>query len=304
VNTQIYWLHTLSPTHIGTGRGVGYIDLPIHRDPITGWPLVPGSAFKGVWSDHFGATDAKRASDRKLGLAFGRASDSTNQSSSAGALVPTDARLVCLPIRSIFGTFAWCTSPLALHMLQRDLHLAGMTSSLPQPPNIADGAIHVTQRSKLHLEKKKVYLEDLDFDVTPCPSADGWAEMIAERVFGGDHDQAWRDLFRERFAIVTNTTFDFLAETGTEVVARVRIDDDKKTVVPGALWNEEALPPETILAGLIACDRVFAGDSNGVTASDLIQEYATKPLSLQIGGKATIGRGQVRCVFGSVGDRA
>ncbi len=28
-NTRIYWLHTLSPTHAGIGRGVGYIDLPI-----------------------------------------------------------------------------------------------------------------------------------------------------------------------------------------------------------------------------------------------------------------------------------
>jgi CRISPR-associated protein Cmr4 len=188
-------------------------------------------------------------------------------------------------------------------MLQRDLRLAGMTASLPEPPKMADGAIHVTRVSKLHLEKKKVYLEDLDFDVTACPSAEGWADVIAERVFGGDQENAWRDLFRERFAIVPDDIFDFLAETGTEVVARVRIADGTKTVVPGALWNEEALPPETILAGLVACDRVFAGESNGVTARDLIEEFATKPLSLQIGGKATIGRGRVRCVFSSVGDR-
>ncbi len=304
MNMQVYWLHTLSPTHVGTGRGVGYIDLPIHRDPITGWPLIPGSAFKGVWSDHFGATDAKRTSDRKLGLAFGRASDATNQSSNAGALVPTDARLVCLPIRSIFGTFAWCTSPLALHLLQRDLYLAGMTASLPPPPEIGEGAIHVTEQSKLHVQNKKVYLEDLDFDGHPCPSADGWANAIAASVFGGDNEASWRDLFRERFAIVPDAIFDFLTETGTEVVARVRIDDDTKTVVAGALWNEEALPPETILAGLVACDRVFPGESNGVTAADLISEYATSPLSLQIGGKATIGRGRVRCVFSSVGDRS
>jgi hypothetical protein len=28
-NTRIYWLHTLSPTHAGIGRGVGYT-LPIN----------------------------------------------------------------------------------------------------------------------------------------------------------------------------------------------------------------------------------------------------------------------------------
>ncbi len=32
---RIYWLHALSPTHVGIGRGVGYIDLPIDRDGVT-----------------------------------------------------------------------------------------------------------------------------------------------------------------------------------------------------------------------------------------------------------------------------
>src|SRR5579875_3801588 len=128
---RIYWLHCLSPTHVGTGRGVGYIDLPIHRDKVTNWPVIPGSAFKGVWADHYGATEDRRGSDPKLRLAFGRASDRETNASNAGALIPTDARLVCLPIRSFQGTFAWCTSPLALQMLRRDLRLAGMVDLPP-----------------------------------------------------------------------------------------------------------------------------------------------------------------------------
>ena len=55
-NARIYWLHALSPTHAGIGRGVGYIDLPIDREKVTGWPVVHGSAFKGVWADHYKAT--------------------------------------------------------------------------------------------------------------------------------------------------------------------------------------------------------------------------------------------------------
>src|SRR5436309_2259424 len=86
-NTKIYWLHTLSPTHVGTGRGVGYIDLPIHRDKVTNWPVIPGSAFKGVWRDW--------AQQNKVGidLAFGRASDNEPNASNSGSLIPTDARL-------------------------------------------------------------------------------------------------------------------------------------------------------------------------------------------------------------------
>jgi CRISPR-associated protein Cmr4 len=296
-NTQVYWLHTLSPTHVGTGRGVGYIDLPIHRDKITNWPLIPGSAFKGVWADHFRATDANRISNPKLGLAFGRASDQDPNASNAGALIPTDARLVCLPVRSFHGTFAWCTSALALEMLRRDLSLAGMVK-LPSVPALADDVIHRTTTTKLE-DGGRIFLEDLDFAGKGCTTTTEWAKRLAEWVFPGDENEAWRGRFVERFAVVPDTVFDFLTETGTEVSARVRIDDDLKTVKQGQLWSEESLPAETILAGLVCCDRVYARRSNDVSAADLVRDYATLPLSLQIGGKATIGRGRVRCVFTS-----
>lgn len=295
-NTQVYWLHTLSPTHVGTGRGVGYIDLPIQRDKLTGWPLIPGSAFKGVWSDHFRATDDNRRSDARLGLAFGRASDRDANASNAGALVPTDARLVCLPIRSFQGTFAWCTSPLALQMLHRDLELAGMQNLPAVPPPLTEGAVHRTTATKLE-DNGRIFLEDLDFSGKECAVATKWATRLADWVFPGGENQLWRARFTERFAVVPDEVFDFLTETGTEVSTRVRIDDDLKTVQKSQLWNEESLPAETILAGLVYCDRVYSRESNGVTAADLVGQFATKPLSLQIGGKATTGRGRVHCVF-------
>lgn len=294
--TRVYWLHTLSPTHVGTGRGVGYIDLPIHRDKVTNWPAIPGSTFKGVWADRHGATEDKRGSDAKLRLAFGRASDQETNASNAGALIATDARLVCLPIRSFHGTFAWCTSLLALELLRRDLRLAGMVDLPPEPPKVSDGAIHRTNSTKLE-DNGRIFLEDLDFAGKECVATSAWAERLAQWVFPGDENKAWRVVFVERFAVVPNVVFDFLAETGTEVSARVRIDDDLKTVAQGALWNEEALPAETILSGLVTCDRVYSREANGVTAGDLINDFATEPLLLQIGGKATVGRGRVRCVF-------
>src|SRR5580700_5396768 len=96
-NTRVYWLHALSPTHAGIGRGVGYIDLPIDRDGVTGWPIIRGSAFKGVWADHYRATEDARKKNPLLQAAFGIA-DGDN--SNSGAFIPTDAQLVCLPIRS------------------------------------------------------------------------------------------------------------------------------------------------------------------------------------------------------------
>jgi CRISPR-associated protein Cmr4 len=302
-NTRIYWLHTLSPTHIGTGRGVGYIDLPIHRDKVTNWPVIPGSAFKGVWTDHFRATKENRQTDRKLRLAFGVASDEGQNQSNAGALIPTDARLVSLPVRSFQGTFAWCTSSLSLKMLHRDLTLSGMPDLPSAPDGLEEGVAHHGEQTLLK-EGDRIYLEDLDLRATECFTATAWAKKIAGWVF--PEDANWQTAFIKRFAVLPDVVYDFLTETGTEVTARVKIDDDLKTVVEGQLWNEEALPAETILVGLVSCDRVYAKDADGITEQALLEKYATDALTLQIGGKATVGRGRVRCVFTPVagGDHA
>jgi CRISPR-associated protein Cmr4 len=292
--TRVYWLHTLSPTHVGTGQGVGFIDLPIHRDKVTNWPVIPGSAFKGVLANHFGAGagEDKRPPNSIFRAAFGFGGD---DSANAGALIPTDARLVCLPVRSFQGTFAWCTSPLVLQMLQRDLSFAHL--SVPDKiPAVSDTDIHRTTTTKLE-ESGRIFLEDLDFAGKECAIATQWAKEIAGWVFPRSEDEQWRERFAERFAVLSNDIFDFLAEHGTEVSTRVHIDDNSKTVKDGQLWNEEALPAETILAGLICCDGLSVRQGEKFSAADLIGKFADKPLLLQVGGKATVGRGRVCVVF-------
>jgi|LSQX01.2.fsa_nt_gb CRISPR-associated protein Cmr4 len=294
-NTRLYWLHCLSPTHAGVGRGVGYIDLPIDRDGVTGWPIIRGSGFKGVWADQHRATADARRNDSALRTAFGVAGEDNN--SNAGALIPTDAKLVCLPVRSFRGTFAWATSPLCLQMLRRTLSLAGLTGVPAAPPSLDEGIAHHTTTSVL-AEGDSIYLEDLDFKAQRCDTATSWATLIAEHVFAGD--PAWQDQFKKRFVVIPDSAFDFLCETGTEVHSRVRIDDDTKTVAKRALWTEESLPAETILMGLVQCDRVFGRNGEDITPEGLLDRFAKEALTLQIGGKATIGRGQVRCVFKEV----
>lgn len=314
-DTRIYWLHTLSPTHAGVGRGVGYIDLPIDRDGVTGWPIIRGSSFKGVWADHYGVQlipqpeeevvgGKKRAGDRRkmdttegrlLKAAFGIAGEDNN--SSAGALIPTDARLVCLPVRSFRGTFAWATSPLCLQMVRRTLTLAGVGGLSDAPAELAEGQAHHAAATAL-TEGNGIYLEDLDFTPQRCDTATAWAALIAQSVFAEDAN--WQEQFSKRFVVLPDSAFDFLCATGTEVHTRVRIDDAFKVVEKGALWTEESLPAETILMGLVRCDRVFGRNGEDITPGGLLDRFARTPLTLQIGGKATVGRGQARCVFTEV----
>ena len=302
-NTRIYWLHTLSPTHAGIGRGVGYIDLPIDRDGVTGWPILRGSGFKGVWADHHRATADARKNDPTLRAAFGVAGDDNN--SNAGALIPTDARIVCLPVRSFRGTFAWVTSNLCLSLLHRSLKTLnpdGLPKEIPAPKEPDEKARTPGEAftvGETLIESGGVYLEDLDFTAnSKDTSTKEWAEFIAKSVFA--IDPAWQDQFKKRFVVLPDSAFDFLCETGTEVHTRVRIDDGTKTVVGSALWTEESLPAETILMGLIQCDRVYGRNGDDITPPGLLDRFANGDLALQIGGKATIGRGQVRCVFTEV----
>ncbi|MFO1429291.1 MAG: type III-B CRISPR module RAMP protein Cmr4 [Candidatus Competibacteraceae bacterium] len=291
---RIFWLHALTPLHVGTGQGVGFIDLPVMREKATGWPLVPGSAVKGVRRD---AADDGNTDKSLFKAAFGQADPGEGESEqdNAGSLVFTDARLVCLPVRSLLGTFAWVTAPLVLQRLRRNLEAAGEAEELPKKFDIGGEQAHIAEKpfSVLGSEDGKVYLEDLDFPTKSCSTAQSWAEKLAEWIFPGD--ATWQALFIERFVVLPNDSFNFLCGTATEVNARIRIDQQTKTVAGGALWYEESLPAETILAGMVWCDRVLPKDT--ATPEDLLGTYCSGELKLQIGGKATIGKGRVRCLF-------
>jgi CRISPR-associated protein Cmr4 len=304
MKAKMYWLHALSPLHVGSGTGVGFIDLPVAREKVTGWPLAPGSGVKGVVATHHGAaTEDSRKRRSDLRAAFGVSDPEKNETTgNSGALVFCDARLACLPVRSLFGTFAWVASPMGLGRLLRDLKAAHVAVDLTPHATVDSGCVQlpagasaVTDSGK---DSGKVYLGDLDFTASPGEATKRWAQRIGEWAFPGD--AVWQSEFLLRFAVVPDNTFDLLCQTATEVTPRIKMDPDKKMVDTdhGALWYEEYLPAESLLAGLVWCDRVF--HEPGVNqAEDLLARFCGGELTLQMGGKATVGKGLVRCVFGA-----
>ncbi len=301
-NTKIYWMQAITPLHVGSGKGVGFIDMPIMREKVTNWPLVPGSAIKGVMRDYFcNLVEEGKIKKELFDTAFGRASGDINafdDTSNAGSLILTDAHIVCLPVRSLYGTFAYTTCPLVLERLKRDLKAAGYGEfpDVPRPRN--DEAIHQSN-SRLVSEGNKIYFEDLDFDAKEDGGEKKWADLLGKILFQGD--PVWKGLFVERFAIVSDDCFNFLTETGTEVSAHIKINDEKKIVAKGALWYEEALPTEAIMSGIAWCDKVFGknkSENKKIEKKDILDKFCpSSGLDLQIGGKATVGKGRVRCQF-------
>ncbi|MFM7869639.1 MAG: RAMP superfamily CRISPR-associated protein, partial [Planctomycetaceae bacterium] len=104
----------------------------------------------------------------------------------------------------------------------------------------------------------------------------------------------WCQLFKERFLVLPDDVFAFLAETGTEVQAHVRIDPDYKRVARGALWYEESLPAESILSGVVTCAGPYG--KSGASRSDVLR-LLSDDRTVQMGAKATTGKGQLRLLF-------
>jgi len=281
MNARLYFIHALSPLHAGTGQGVGAIDLPVAREKATGLPYLPGSSLKGVLRD--------RCTDPRKVAVFGPETD--NASDHAGSAQFSDARLLLLPIRSLAGTFAWVTSPYVLRRFLRDARDAqaeGAPAVVPVPTKmnecwVAQAGCQIQIASK----PPRVYLEDLDLAPAADKAVDDWAAWLGPRIFPGD--AAWQEMLKGRLCIVHDDTFTFLLDTATEITARIKLQEDKKTVQKGGLWYEEALPTETVLFGLIVATPIKATEDDVFNVLSALTSQ-----TMQMGGKATVGRGLCR----------
>ncbi|MCA9709020.1 MAG: type III-B CRISPR module RAMP protein Cmr4 [Myxococcales bacterium] len=277
-----YLVHALSPLHAGTGQSVDTIDLPIARTCSTGIPFVPGSSVKGVLRERSRSKDE----GSRCQAVFGP--DHTGASEHAGAFGAADARLLALPVRSFVGTFAWVSSPLLLTLARRDLADAQPGVALPEVVMPAGHAARITSTSRV-VRERKLYLGELDLEAAASKEVDAWARWLAPMVTPGS------DAFASRFVVVDDDTMAFLLETAMQIDARVRICHDTGTVADGALWYEESLPPETLLLGLAMADR-SRREAVELSPAEVLDCAMPQPLTIQLGGKASVGRGRCRVV--------
>lgn len=277
-NARLYFVHALSPLHPGTGQGVGVIDLPIAREKATGIPYLPGSSVKGVLRDAM-QNGGRNGAVKSL---FGP--DTGNAAEHAGAAQFADARLLLLPIRSLRGTFAWVTSPYLLRRLIRDAAETGLQPPGAPPAPAQRQQALISGEAIVYSGRNLVILEDLDLGAERRNDVTSWAEWIGKYAFRDADEQA---MLKERLCVIHDNVLNFLLTTATEVVARIRLQEDSKTVAEGALWYEESLPAETLLYGVI-----FAQTIGQYRAQQAFVDLAGfNGKVFQFGGKATVGRG-------------
>lgn len=291
----IHFVHALSPVHMGTGASTGGIDLPLAREASTGWPVVPGSGLKGVLRGALGLPPAT------VQWLFGGPWNDT-QDRDQGALMFSDMRLLCLPVRSYSGGWAWVTSPAALAAYRGEARwcLPGAAALPNVPAEPGDHECVCASPTTPLKAGDAVYVHDLRFvapAVAPQAAAmSQWADHLAPRIFGSD--KAACDAFKARLLLVSEAALAHLGNVAMDVRTRVRLEE-RKAVAKSGPWVEESLPVETVLWGSVVADAIQKADNKPRSAEQALNEFAQAVKGerrLQLGGKATVGRGVVRLV--------
>lgn len=279
-----------SPIHAGTGSELGHVDLPIQRERATQIPTIHSTGVKGVARDlgrRCGQVDEEVV--REL---FG--SDPPSGPGGAalepGALVFSDARLVLFPCRTAGPVFAWVTSPYLLNRLRRDAREAGCPGVPTTDPRPSDHEAMVTNQAAF--PAGGVLLEEFDFARRPEEVVGQWAGFLRTLLPASPEYAFWRELLPRNLVVVSDDNLRDFVTYATEIVTRIRLDREKKTVETGALWTEEYLPQDSLLYSVVGVTLRTRGRETEVLAR-LATIVGAFPVA-QFGGKETVGRGIVR----------
>jgi CRISPR-associated protein Cmr4 len=317
---RLLFLHAQTAIHPGSGTALGTVDLPVQRERHTHWPTVPGSALKGILRDRCRETAKQDYQDEyeerqengqtwralkrtqrrvanednaELVAAFGPGGKIDESNAHAGALSVTDARILAFPVRSLKGVFAWVTCPAVLDRLNRDLKLAGLPAlsgnAVPQLQKTAtEDQAACAKDSPLLVDGNKLVLEEFEF--ARIAEADALVKWVAARA---TPDSATQTRLRSHLAVLHDDDFGHFVRHATEVVARVALDYERKTVKQGALFYQEFLPAETLFYSLVLAtgsryDK-YAQPAMGML--DYLARHLPENSVLQIGGDETTGKG-------------
>ncbi len=305
METRLLYLYTESPLHAGVGSGLSTVDLPIQRERTTQYPNIQGSGIKGALRSQC------LAPKDELEAVFGP--DTDNAADYAGAASIGEARIVLFPVRSLLGTFAYTTCPQVLARLRRDLQRAGIPNKEIKwtVPTIGKNQSSlVTTQSVLHAQGQ-VVLEEFSFSVEANPNVDAIARYLAATALPQDEAYMyWQQKVQNSLIILPDDAFRDFVVNSTEVVTRVRLVPDTKTVAQGALWTQETLPADTLMVSSVTARKLrlplyngegkltkaipeMLGDGGAATVINWIMQPENLPYRVQIGGDETTGHGLV-----------
>ena len=220
--------------------------------------------------------------------------------------------------------FAWITCPAVLERFKHDLSICQPTSiefvDIPPADTVPTNCDLIVKNDG---DNKKIVLEEYTFTVKSNDKCNKVANWIADNILPANVPSYnyWQEKVKKDIVVLSDDDFRDFVMLSTEVIARTKIDNEKGTVVGGALWYEEYLPTDSILYSLALTTPLFikpegntddekekdeeekkgkfyvgkVADKNQLEAEKVMNFFADNlPNIIQIGGNATIGKGIVR----------
>ena len=305
-SSDLYFLTTITPLHIGVGRTVGSVDLPVARDGF-GYPYVPGSSIKGVVKSKCMLRKLLESGEvpRECTVYYGVDSRSGERLGEEEVwLSPvsfTDAYLLLYPIRvekyssgEDPPAFAYATSNLLISRYndfvenlsivgheQVDLTIKMNNSGKACSDLIVNNVIVGDGCRKYYVKEKLGELLDGLVDIIKSLG------KLNEALLDGGIYVFSDEVFRE------------IVEAGIIRQTRIRLDYKRKAVMPGALWSEEYVSQGAVF--YFASIYRSVKTRNCIISADDAQSHNRRIMLddadegvLVIGGKETVGKGLVR----------
>lgn len=301
MNTKLLTIFTRTPLHVGAGSSVGAVDQPVVRERHTGYPVIPGSAIKGVLADLWleknedGSTfflekeiDGKKVYESvrdKDGVGLFGKTDAKD--AAAGSLLIGEGKLLAFPVRSAKGCWAWLTCPLALKRFARDCGIATDGDSGAPAPQPKDGSTSqfapAPADDEAYAPAKLKVGNSVVFEEYPLKVDKDVPKAIVDLLAGLSDDEVWKAI-ADHLAIVSDDLFAYFAKNACEIANHNRIDDKKGVVANGALFSQENVPSETMFYSVLNTKKLddFA---------KLEDKLRTEKNLLQIGADMTTGLG-------------
>ena len=267
-------IYTRSPLHVGCGTSVDIVDMPVMRERITNFPVIPSSSLKGVLRQQ--ARDVLGAeTSTPVQVLFGEESNDKDVERHAGAVVTGEGKLLAFPVRSLKGCFAWLTCPTALRRFQRDWGVKIVAPEVETDECVAGPGVN---------SNGTVVLEEY-----PLAAKDGNVENIAANLCALCDDPVWQTELAKRLVIVSDENFQHFVTATTEIVARIQMDPKKR--INKQLFNQENIPCETLFYSVCTILDNRRPDDALDPGKEFQKLFPGDKALLQIGGDETIGLG-------------
>lgn len=277
MKTNILYIFTRTPLHVGAGSSVGAVDSPVIRERHTGFPIIPGSSIKGVIADIFLSGEKNNEGMLRTELGhriLGKQAHELDRDSkekelhAAGEISFGEAKLLAFPVRSAKGCFVWLTSPLLLSRWER-----ATNQSLPDIDQLSANECYC---SSLISNQSQTLFEEYLFQVKGKVNPE-----LINAMKNTSSDQLWKEMIAEHLCIVSDEMLGHFSLNACEIAQHVCIDDETGTAKEGYLFNQENVPAETL----------FYAPFAEIRGNSLKELKANIPSILQFGADASTGLG-------------